>query len=119
MLWMLQNQLSRRNLNDFQRVEMVRKCEQAVKAQAQQRMLKGKSDPRIKLPQGSKSRDELGKLAGVSGSTYEHAAAVLDNAPEEVIQSAREKSLSINAAYEVPSSPKKCRKKLPLVSSRA
>ena len=28
MLWMLQNQLSRRNLNDFQRVEMVRKCEQ-------------------------------------------------------------------------------------------
>ena len=28
-LWMLGNQLGRRNLNDFQRIEMVRKCEGA------------------------------------------------------------------------------------------
>ena len=37
MFWMLQNQLARRNLNDFQRIEMVRKCEQALKAQAKER----------------------------------------------------------------------------------
>ncbi|MBQ6664089.1 MAG: hypothetical protein IJM68_00735 [Synergistaceae bacterium] len=30
-LWMLRTQLGRRNLNDFQRIEMVRKCEDAVK----------------------------------------------------------------------------------------
>ena len=46
------NQLSRHNLNDFQRVEMVRKCEDAVKAQAEKRMLAGKSDPMEKFPQG-------------------------------------------------------------------
>ena len=34
MLWMLQNQLGRRNLNNFQRVEIVRKYKEAVKAQA-------------------------------------------------------------------------------------
>lgn len=38
-LWMLQNQLSRRNLSDLDRVEMVRKCEEAVKTQAEKRML--------------------------------------------------------------------------------
>ena len=104
MLWMLQNQLSRRNLNDFQRVEMVRKCENAVKAQAEQRMLKGKSDPSPKLGKGRAS-DELGRLAGVSHNTYEHAAAVLDNAPEPVVQATRNSELSINAAYEVTKMP--------------
>ena len=39
LIWIMQNQLSRRNLNDFQRVELVRKCESVVKAQAEQRRL--------------------------------------------------------------------------------
>ncbi len=104
LLWMLNNQLGRRNLNDFQRVEMVRKCEDAVKAQAEQRMLKGKADPMEKFPQGT-SRDTLGAMAGVSGKTYEHAAVILDEAPEEVIQAARINELSINAAYEVTKLP--------------
>ena len=45
-LWMLQNQLARRNLNDFQRVELVRKCEEAIKTRARERMLAGTSDSR-------------------------------------------------------------------------
>ena len=100
LLWMLHNQLGRRNLNDFQRVEMVRKCEKAVKAQAEQRMLAGKSAPMEKFPQGT-ARDELGAMAGVSGKTYEHATAVLDEAPQEIIEATRNNELSINAAYEV------------------
>lgn len=104
MLWMLQNQLARRNLNDFQRVEMVRKCEQAVKTQAEQRMLAGKSDPREILPKG-RATDELGDLAGVSRKTYEHAAAVLDHAPAPVVKATRNSQLSINAAYELTKLP--------------
>ena len=41
LLWIMKNQLSRRNLNDFQRVEIVRKCEDAVKAQAKERQSPG------------------------------------------------------------------------------
>ncbi len=106
LLWMLKNQLGRRNLNDFQRVEMVRKCEQAVKVQAKERQEatqfggSGKFTTTVE-----KSRDALGAMAGVSGSTYEHAAAILDEAPEEVIQAARSNQLSINAAYEVTKLP--------------
>ena len=125
-LWMLQNQLSRRNLSDLARVEMVRKCEEAVKAQAEKRKfstLKQNQNTdkvklpereqardeldtdKVKLPERKQARDELGKLAGVSGSTYEHATAVLDKAPEPVIEATRNKELSINAAYQVTKMP--------------
>ena len=109
MLWMLRNQLSRRNLNDFQRVEMVRKCEGAVKAQAKERQRGGQGGILLpeKLPEAIRddSRDTLGAMAGVSGKTYEHAAAVLDHAPAPVIEATRKKELSINTAYEVTRLP--------------
>ena len=107
MLWMLQNQLSRRNLNDFQRVEMVRKCEQAVKLQAKERQgTRTDLQENIVLKSAqSRSRDELAQMAGVGHSTYEHAAAVLDKAPEPVVQATRNSELSINSAYEVTKLP--------------
>ncbi len=104
-LWMLHNQLARRNLTDFQRIEMVRKFEHAVKAQAEQRMLAGKIVPSGNLHKG-RATDELGNLAGVSSKTYEHATEILDNAPEEIIQATRNDELSINAAYELTKMPK-------------
>ena len=110
-LWMLQNQLARRNLNDFQRVELVRKYEKAVKAKAEQRMLRGKSDNREISPKG-RATDELGNIAGVSRKTYEHVATVLDNAAEEVIQAARNQELSIDAAYQVTKLPQEAQQEV-------
>ena len=108
-LWMIQNQLGRRNLSEFQRVEIVRKYEEAVKAHAEQRMLAGKADPKVILPEGQKSRkqsrDELGTLAGVSGSTYEHATKVIDHAPTTIVNATRNNQISINAAYEITKLP--------------
>lgn len=118
-IWILQNQLSRRNLNDFQRIEMVRKCENAVKAQAKERqgtrtdLIKNKAkdtqdkDIKTTLPQGEKSRDTLGAMARVSGSTYDKAAKVMDKAPKPIVDAARRNELSINAAYQVIQMPKK------------
>lgn len=104
-LWMMNNQLARRNLNDFQRVEITHKCEDAVKAKAAERMLEGRNQysesPMENFPQGSASRDELGKLAGVSGKTYEHAVTVLETAPEPIVEATRQNDLSIHAAYQV------------------
>ena len=108
MLWMLQNQLARRNLNDFQRSEMVHKCEDAVKAKAKERQAEYygnqyKSGHMEKFPevQNQTSRDELGKMAGTSGKTYEHAVTVLEKAPEPVVQATRQNEISINSAYKV------------------
>ena len=106
LLWIMRNQLSRRNLTDFQRVEIVRKCEEAIKAQARERQFATQfgGGGNISTPIG-KSRDELGKMAGVSGKTYEHAAEVIDEAPESVIEATRKNELSINSAYEVVKMP--------------
>ena len=111
MLWMLRNQLSRRNLNDFQRVEMVRKCEGAVKAQAKERqgtrndiIIPGRNFPKVTREE-KRATDELGAMAGVSRKTYEHAAAVLDYAPAPVIEATRKNEISINTAYEVTKMP--------------
>lgn len=103
-LWMMQNQLARRNLNDFQRIEITHKCEDAVRAKAEERLHlsegRGKKGvekfPQVFEPQ--KARDELGKMAGVSGKTYEHAVTVLENAPDPVVEATRRNDISINAA---------------------
>ena len=106
-LWMMQNQLARRNLNDFQRIEITHKCEDAVKAKARERYLstlKQNGDSAMeKFPEREEgtSRDELGKMAGVSGKTYEHAVTVLENASEPVVEATRRNDISINAAYQV------------------
>ena len=83
-----------------------------MKAQAKERQATstGGTKPQLreKLPEaatGKRATDELGELAGVSRKTYEHAIIVLDKAPEPVIQAARDKSLSINAAYEITKLP--------------
>ena len=111
LLWIMRNQLSRRNLSDFQRVELVRKCEEAVKAQAKARqgtrtdiLTCGKNYPQVEKEK-QRATSELGAMAGVSRKTYEHATAVLDQAPEPVIEATRRKELSINAAYGVTKLP--------------
>lgn len=103
-LWIYKNQMSRRNLNDFQKVEITHKVEDAVKAKAEERMLAGIANPEEIFPQGKRapqSRDELGAMAGVSGKTYEHAVEVLENAPEPVVDAVRHDDLSINMAHQV------------------
>lgn len=103
-LWMFRNQLSRRNLNDFQRIEVVRRYEHTVRAQAKQRQ-GTRTDLAIKnnnVPPhlaGSDTRDILADMANVGHSTYEHVITILDSATEAVIQAVRKNELSINAGY--------------------
>ena len=101
-LWMMHNQLARRNLNDFQRIEITHKCEDAVRAKAAERQEQTRFGGGGKISTTSeKARDELGAMAGVSGKTYEHAVTVMQEAPEPVVNAARQNALSINAAYQV------------------
>ena len=39
-IWMMKNQLARRNLTDFQHAEIVHKCEDAVKAKAKEKQVR-------------------------------------------------------------------------------
>lgn len=102
-LWMMKNQLARRNLTEGQRIRMVHAVEDAVREEAKKnmRLAKGQGVKGVEnLPQ-VKSRDTLGSMAGVSGKTYEHGATVLDKAPEPVANAYLQGELSTNAAYHV------------------
>lgn len=106
-LWMMQNQLARRNLNDAQRIAIVYKCEDVVKAKARERQATstGGAEPQLRenFPEADnkRARDELGSMAGVSGKTYEHAVKVMQDAPDIISQTMTAGKLSINKAYEV------------------
>ena len=104
-LWMMQNQLARRNLGDIQRIEIVNKCEDAVKAKAKERQAGGQGGVLLRenLPEANKGRatEELGAMAGVSRKTYEHGVTVLKEAPEAVVEAVKQGEMSIDAAYQV------------------
>ena len=106
-LWMMKNQLARRNLNDFQRIEIAHKCEDAVKAKARERqgerndLITSEKNFSEVCQEVRRATNELGKMAGVSHKTYEHAVTVMEEAPKPVVDAARRNDLSINAAYQV------------------
>lgn len=107
-LWMLRNQFGRRNLNTFQRIEIVHRIEAEIKKQAKERQgTRTDITPNIPLNSaGSDSRDLLAQMAGVGHSTYEHACKIIDEAPQNVINAVRQGELTINAEYEVTKMPK-------------
>ena len=111
-LWIIRNQLARRNVPDFVRCELVIPLENELKAEAEKRMLSGRrresSDPVEKLPQGSgKTRDALAEMAGVSGRTFDKAKKLISTADEETKNKLRNGDLSIHGAYTALKNPKK------------
>lgn len=103
-LWMMKNQLARRNLNDFQRIEIVHAVSDSVKGEAKKRQgTRTDMDNIVEiLPQSEygRARDVLGQMAGVSGKTYEHAVKVIEQATPETKEALRRGEISINKAYE-------------------
>ena len=97
-VWMMKNQLARRNLTDFQRCEMVYAVSDAVKEEARKRQ--GTRTDLMDIPlKSAESRDELAKMAGVGHSTYEHAVKVMEQGTEETKDALRRGEMSINQAY--------------------
>ena len=108
-MWMLRNQLGRRNLNEYQRSEMALKLRDAESHEASRRMMSGKAvdDPGANLHQGRKSRSDrggralnrLGKLAGVSESTMRKVERIVEEADDETKDKLRKGEMKIHNAY--------------------
>ena len=105
-LWMLRNQLGRRNLNSFQRSEMALKLKDTVAELSEKRMRAGvkvEADPGEMFPQGpekGRTLDKLGKLAGVSGRTLKKVETIIENADEDTKNELRKGKKKIQSAYE-------------------
>ncbi|MBE6909355.1 MAG: hypothetical protein E7474_07260 [Ruminococcaceae bacterium] len=102
-IWIIRNQLGRRNLSDFQRCELVLPLEERLKAEAQKRKLSGKGllpDHVPNLAHGlERTRDALAEMAGVSHGSLDKAKRIMESADEETKDRLRRGELSIHRAY--------------------
>lgn len=100
-VWMLRNQLGRRNLNDFQRNEVALKFQDLIAQQMKERQrLNGKqqsknlknvgSRPNEPLPiEKTERRKEMAKIAGTSEGSIQRTKKILDKGTPEQIERAR------------------------------
>lgn len=96
--WIIQNQLGRRNVNDFVRSELALQLKPLLAAQAKKRQ--GMRRDLGNIPQKSaESRDELAKVAGVSHDTIRKVEKIKEMGTQEQIQQARSGEKSINRVF--------------------
>lgn len=98
--WIVNNQLGRRNLPDFQRAELVMPLEPFYAEKARERQLKGvKGDLKANLPEGGQTRDVMAKKAGVTPRTYSKAKEISVKASEKQKDDLRKGKITIHKVY--------------------
>jgi len=114
LVWIINNQLGRRNVTDYQKGELVLKKKDILlkKGKSQQgRRTDILSIVDKKLPSHS-TREEMAKDAGVSSGTMARIEILAKKAPEEIKEQLRSGTIKIGTAYKylkkgVASRPKK------------
>lgn len=108
MIWIITNQLSRRNITDFVRVELALKRKDLLLKQGKEKMrLAGRAgaEARWGLSQNDKPYTQhntqaiIAKDLGLSTGTVAQAEVILKKAPEETKEKLRRGELTISAAY--------------------
>jgi len=101
-LWIIRNQLSRRNLPDFVKCELVLPFEAELKAEAKKRQIRKPASsvmPTLASQKKGATRDELAAIAGISHGSLDKAKKLLNEADEETKEKLRRGELTINRAF--------------------
>lgn len=106
-LWMIKNQLGRRNISDFAKAELVLKEKDLVakiKRENSLNNLKNQKSSTASIltvdSKGKRTSELLADEAGISRSTVERTEKILKEAAPEIIEKARSGEMSINAAMK-------------------
>jgi N6-adenosine-specific RNA methylase IME4 len=97
-IWILRNQIARRNLTSYQRVELALRLEPLLARQAKQRILRGKADPAQNSAAGE-TRDQIAELAEVSHDTVDKVRLIIKLAAEADKARLCRNELSIHEVY--------------------
>jgi len=98
-IWMVHNQLARRNMDTMDRIKIILQLEPQLQAEARERQRQGGQGVDISTPVG-KVRDILAEMAGKSSTIIRQAKQILDTKDESLIAIA-DKNISINRAYKL------------------
>ena len=104
-LWMIENQVARRNLSVFQRCVIALPFERAYKEEAEKRRREKISEYRKtgEMPQNSavskETRDALADLVGTSHDTIDKVKYILKNGSDELKEEVSRGNISIHKAF--------------------
>ena len=100
-IWIMNNQLGRRNLSTATRALMVLDMKPLFAEQAKERQIR---KPESVVPhEGTtkgKTRDQLAKIAKVSKSSIDYAEYIKAHAPDEIMQKVENDEMSLRTAYK-------------------
>ena len=100
-IWIMNNQLGRRNLSTATRALMALDMKPLFAEQARERMdwRSSHAVPSGGTPSG-KTRDQLAKIAKVSKSSIDYAEYIKAHAPDEIMQKVENDEMSLRTAYK-------------------
>lgn len=104
-IWIIKNQLSRRNLSKADRVALILKLKPLLAAKAKQRQREhggtapGKKSLQPNLAEVKETRNEIAELSGVSHGTVQKVETILQKAPE-LMDKIRNNATSIDRAFK-------------------
>ena len=100
MIWIINNQLARRNITTFQRAELALKLKPLLAARAAERMRLGRppsgSNP---IGRGPRTDEAIGEKVGLNATTIAAADQLLKRAEPDVLSRLRTGKLCISKAY--------------------
>lgn len=104
-MWMVKNQMARRNLQKFQHVEMLSGVDAIMREEAATRMSPGSNqwsgtNLSPTTNEEAKTAYKMAQLAGVGETTYKKARKVLESDREDLKEQARTGKISIDSAYQ-------------------
>lgn len=103
-VWIIKNQLGRRNLNDACRIKLALTMKQIISAKAHEnKVIAGENQVSAKLPKPIDpidTRKQLAAIAGVSEGTLRKGAIVLEQADDETKAAYEAGELKTNTAYK-------------------
>ena len=108
-VWVLRNQLGRRNLTDYQRVTLALMLKPVFKEKALENQSASGGPVRTKsdeLENHVRTDDSVASLAGVGRGTVRNVETINTKGSEEVIQAVSDKKISINRAAQIAKLPK-------------
>ena len=102
-IWIISNQIGRRNIEQYVRGELVLELESLLKAQAKERQRGGQGGILLVLNSAQantgRTRDNLAKMSGVSHSTIDQIKYIKTHGTDELKDKARKGEISIHNAY--------------------
>lgn len=121
-LWIIRNQLGRRNLNSFSRSELAIQGKELIAKKAKEKQAEYHGNQHDGLHQKSDKEQvitakELGKIAGVSHDTIHKVETIKKSGDEKLIEEVRNGDVSINKGYQIATG-KEIKTKSPAVAKQ-